>query len=290
MQARLVATSTFAAFAVFIIATATVFMVGDAKADAEVKNEYMGKHPKALITLARAEVAIIIDKGLHKLYLFDHTGVIYTTDITSGKARGDKEKRGDLKTPEGVYFFTEVIDGYDLPAKYGALAVVTDYPNPIDKLRGKTGSGIWLHATDDPERLTRPRDSRGCVVVLEEDVLKIASMERVRLGSTPIIIAEDIVWIEAEEVLGRRQVVEYFFKEEGMASNPGQTVIMTDDIFVISSVQDDKNIVEYFVLGETALEGAGTKEFLIDKDEPMVTARAVSKRIARSSDKITAAR
>ena len=80
---------------------------------------------------------------------------------------GDKTAQGDRKTPEGVYFITKKIS-YPLdPVEYGVHAFATDYPNPVDKLRGKTGSGIWIHSKGYP---IAGKTTRGCLAVGAEDI------------------------------------------------------------------------------------------------------------------------
>ncbi|MEE9543195.1 MAG: L,D-transpeptidase, partial [Thermodesulfobacteriota bacterium] len=136
---------------------------------------------------------IIVDKSAHRLYLYDGLDLVKDFRITTGKRRGNKFVEDDLKTPEGIYFLTEFLEDEDLPAKYGARAIVLDYPNPIDKFQGKTGYGIWVHGTNDPPRLERPYDSRGCVVMLNDDVLDLA--ERIALLKTPVVIVEEIATV-----------------------------------------------------------------------------------------------
>ena len=62
-------------------------------------------------------------------------------DVIMGKS-GDKIKRGDLKTPVGVYEITKRFKPMD--QFYGPLAFVLSYPNLFDVLRGKNGDGIYL--------------------------------------------------------------------------------------------------------------------------------------------------
>lgn len=148
------------------------------------------KVPVPLLFVGEGTKAIIVDKKAHTLYLFNGTKLIMSYNITSGRKHGDKWREGDLKTPEGIYFFNRRMERAELDAQYGVLALITDYPNPLDKAIGKGGTNIWLHATNEPERLSNPNDSRGCVVGTDADILDIAS--RIALFDTPIIIVDKL--------------------------------------------------------------------------------------------------
>ena len=65
-----------------------------------------------------------------------------------------------------------------------------NFPNAFDHLAGHRGSGIMLHATDEPERLKKNYDSKGCVVVKNEEIQEIKPY--IRLGLTPILIFSDL--------------------------------------------------------------------------------------------------
>lgn len=111
----------------------------------------------------------------------------YPADL--GRSTGAKLTEGDHKTPEGIYFLENRLEGPSLDFKqYGSRAYTTDYPNHFDKIDGKSGSGIWLHAVPDDVALTR--GSRGCVVV-RNDIVKTLD-PYIRLGRTPIVISEKI--------------------------------------------------------------------------------------------------
>ncbi len=79
----------------------------------------------------------------------------------TGKAKGDKIKEGDLKTPLGIYTITKKISKVD--SFYGPLAFVTSYPNIYDKYRGKNGSGIWIHGL--PTEQERDEFTKGCIAI-----------------------------------------------------------------------------------------------------------------------------
>lgn len=82
-------------------------------------------------------------------------------DAFTGKAKGDKEREGDLKTPVGIYDLIERIDKLD--SFYGPLALVTSYPNIYDSYRGKNGYGIWIHGL--PTEQERDDFTKGCIAI-----------------------------------------------------------------------------------------------------------------------------
>lgn len=90
--------------------------------------------------------------------------------IAIGKEEGDKQVEGDNKTPEGIYFAQEIIDGKTLPAKYGPFAIPIDFPNPLDRSWGKTGYGIWLHGVERDARVEEAKVTEGCVAFYNADI------------------------------------------------------------------------------------------------------------------------
>jgi murein L,D-transpeptidase YafK len=82
----------------------------------------------------------------------------------TGKAKGDKIKEGDLKTPIGIYKIVKKLSkNTKLDSFYGPLAFVTSYPNIYDSYRGKNGSGIWVHGL--PIEQKRDEFTRGCIAI-----------------------------------------------------------------------------------------------------------------------------
>jgi murein L,D-transpeptidase YafK len=109
---------------------------------------------------------LLCDKSKSKLYLYnkDKNGKFKLRKEYSaftGKKNGDKSHEGDLKTPVGVYKLEKRLDKVD--SFYGPLAFVTSYPNVYDRIRGKTGSGIWIHGL--PYNQKRDDYTKGCIAI-----------------------------------------------------------------------------------------------------------------------------
>lgn len=159
--------------------------------------------PGALLQLgASTPRAVVVDKRYHRLYLFENPGrdlpprLVRDVYVSLGSRPGNKWRRGDLRTPEGVYFITGHIPGSTLPPKYGRGAYPLDYPNPVDRRLGKTGHGIWLHGTA-PEYYSRPPlDSEGCVVLTNPELDELGSL---LTPGTPVVIGEDLRWVDRSE-------------------------------------------------------------------------------------------
>ncbi len=147
---------------------------------------------------------LVAEKSTHLLHLFKNNEgypeLVKSYQIATGKISGDKEAEGDFKTPEGVYNFVDFLNNKQLMAQsgpqgviYGAGAFVTDYPNPIDKILKKGGSGIWLHSTNDETRIEKGLDSRGCVVTANNELIELSKY--LELNKTPMIIVHDLVYL-----------------------------------------------------------------------------------------------
>ncbi len=147
---------------------------------------------------------LVAEKSTHLLHLFKNTDgypeLVKSYQIATGKSSGDKEAEGDFKTPEGVYNFVNFLNNKELLAQsgpqgviYGAGAFVMDYPNPIDKILKKSGSGIWLHSTNDETRIEKGLDSRGCVVTANNELIELSKY--LELNKTPMIIVHDLVYL-----------------------------------------------------------------------------------------------
>ena len=170
------------------------------------------KIPRQLLGLSlNTTQAILVDKSRHRLYVYERKSdalppvLIHDFYVSTGKVKGNKFVRGDLRTPEGVYFVTSWLPDSKLPDKYGIGAFPVDYPNALDNKLGKTGYGIWLHGTDRDNYSRPPLDSEGCVVLPNIDLDKIKKY--IKPGETPIIIANEIDWLDYADWTNERNSV-----------------------------------------------------------------------------------
>lgn len=151
-----------------------------------------------------AHHVILVEKATHKLHIYENADtnprLLKTYNMATGKFKGDKTINGDHKTPEGIYSFNDFYSKQFLLQKhgkygeiYGSGAFPMNYPNFMDERAKKGGGGIWLHSTDNDDRIQKGLDSRGCVVVQNQDLKDIS--EFIELHKTPIIVVQDVLFL-----------------------------------------------------------------------------------------------
>jgi len=116
---------------------------------------------------------VAVDKQQQRLFVFEQGSGLHLKSefvCTTGQVAGDKQTSGDLRTPEGVYFVVQHLNSGLDHFLYGNEAYTLNYPNPVDKARGKTGYGIWIHGRG--EAIT-PLETHGCVALNNEDLTRL---------------------------------------------------------------------------------------------------------------------
>jgi murein L,D-transpeptidase YafK len=171
-----------------------------------------GKYPGALVRLQEESYALLVEKATQSLIVYRGNSaglpeLLKVLPANTGEKQGDKEREGDLRTPEGIYFFTSRIEGDQLPEEYGVRAFVTDFPNVFDQLLGKDGSNIWLHATNEPARVQNGYNTKGCVVVTDEDLEGLTPLIRTGRvpGATVMVVEDELEVMEAEAAARQRE-------------------------------------------------------------------------------------
>ena len=162
-----------------------------------------------------ADFALLVDKQEQQIYLYkgttDGPRLFKQYRCTTGRNNnGTKLREGDQKTPNGVYFFRGILEDDQLPQKYGVRAFPMDYPNDFDRMRNKTGSGIWLHAVDEDDRVTKSYDTEGCVVVTNGDIMELSNY--ITLWDTPIIVDDSLNYEPPDRYADERDKVLSFIE------------------------------------------------------------------------------
>lgn len=168
--------------------------------------------PRALLKLGEglyfSPYAFVMDKSLRTLSIWKKSNkkieFVSAHSADLGRKPGDKHVLGDLKTPEGIYFFQEMYEGPHLDfSQYGSRAFTMDYPNFFDRLDKKTGHGIWLHSIPNSESLYR--GSRGCIVVRNNVIQSISPYINIKF--TPIIVQNKVRYMPQDEHQALREGV-----------------------------------------------------------------------------------
>ena len=132
---------------------------------------------------------VAVDKNRQTFMFFEKKSPLklrYTYPCTTGQLPGDKQVLNDLRTPEGIYFVEyKIASGLDFK-EYGGIAYTLNYPNPVDKLRGKTGHGIWIHSKGLG---IEPLSTRGCVAIGLKEIDEVGPS---LVPGTAVVLAEKL--------------------------------------------------------------------------------------------------
>lgn len=178
--------------------------------------------------------AIAVDASRSRLYLFENMAspvkqasstpqlrLVADFFISVGKSGISKRVEGDGRTPLGTYYITSVREKKSLPEFYGAGALPINYPNALDTLRGRTGSGIWLHGTPPNQFVRGTLASEGCVVLSNPDMEQL--MKLVAPRTTPVVVTEQIQWVDPKELESDRALFENILNGWQRARSAPQT-------------------------------------------------------------------
>ena len=174
------------------------------------------KVPAGLLYLDPAQHPYVaaVDASRSRLYWFanrtDAAGqprleLLMDTYVSVGIQGVGKEREGDGRTPLGVYFIQKNLPGETLPDLFGIGALTLNYPNAVDVMRKRTGSGIWLHGTPSAQYSRAPQATDGCVVLSNPEMTRLLALGGLRL--TPVVIARELQWLPASQPAADREAL-----------------------------------------------------------------------------------
>ena len=134
---------------------------------------------------------ILVVKSERKLYLLNAGNIVRSFDIALGLVPGGhKQREGDFRTPEGVYY----VEAKNANSDY-FLSLKISYPNERDRARARAqgvdpGGQIMIHGLPNepkfPESRYRGWDwTDGCIAVSNSDMVDLWLMTSI---ATPIEI------------------------------------------------------------------------------------------------------
>ncbi len=194
---------------------------------------------------------IVVDKtDMHLSFLEKKSPLAIRFQYPSihGGVEGDKQIEGDLKTPEGVYFVTGKIQARLDFTKYGSEAHALNYPNPVDRLRGKTGSGIWIHSKGDPIATQR---TEGCVAI---DLGHIAELGPHIKAGMPVVLAQDVHYNNVAHPL------DVDVSNEALSSNKN-SVQVNGNLAAFEDIGSEKeNVISHVLYADAATTTSDAKQ------------------------------
>ncbi len=139
------------------------------------------KHGNEAIRLSKGQKVILIDKYAHKLMVYQGGRIIRQFDAEFGiNWMGDKRRRGDKATPEGIYKITQKKDGARTRF-YKAMLI--NFPNDEDRRNARYDMGGLIEIHGDGGKGVDWTD--GCIALRNDD---IDLLFRLVGPGTPVVI------------------------------------------------------------------------------------------------------
>jgi len=132
---------------------------------------------------------LLVEKKTQTLMLYEQNStlkLLKTFACATGENPGNKLQSGDSRTPEGIYFITEIYEDNKITV-FGSRAFHLDYPNIFDTHAGRRGNGIFIHGTN---KKLIPFSSNGCITLDNRDLDQLAPY--LTINRIPIIIVDSL--------------------------------------------------------------------------------------------------
>lgn len=131
---------------------------------------------------------IVIDKQKMMLTLYDYNGIQrFAVPMACGKNYGNKQEQGDMRTPEGVFHISEIVDASTWSHDFhdGKGIIEGAYGPWFLRLETPGHSGIGIHGTHDSTSLGT-RATEGCIRLSNDNILSLKKL--VKSGTVVVIL------------------------------------------------------------------------------------------------------
>lgn len=130
---------------------------------------------------------IIVSKEDMSLSVYDYSGrLCFSAPIACGMNYGNKKEKGDMKTPEGIFHISEIVNSatWKHDFKDGNGEIENAYGPYFIRLAVPNQKGIGIHGTHNPASIGS-RVTEGCIRLKNDDL--IALLPLVKCGTVVII-------------------------------------------------------------------------------------------------------
>jgi hypothetical protein len=142
---------------------------------------------------------ILISKPEYRLYVCEvvdgDTLKRVHYPVCVGKNRGQKQKKGDMKTPEctaeNPFTITEIVDASQWTHDFGdGRGSILSYGHWFMRLKTPGHSGIGIHGSTNNESSVPGRGSEGCIRLRDDDLIQLKE-NYAFVGMRVVILADE---------------------------------------------------------------------------------------------------
>ena len=142
---------------------------------------------------------ILISKPEYRLYVCEvvdgDTLKRVHYPVCVGKMKGQKQKKGDMKTPEctpeNPFVITEIVDASNWHHDFGdGRGSILSYGHWFMRLKTPGFSGIGIHGSTNNESSVPGRGSEGCIRLRDDDLIQLKE-NYAFVGMRVVILADE---------------------------------------------------------------------------------------------------
>ena len=142
---------------------------------------------------------ILISKPEYRLYVCEvlngDTIKRVHYPVCVGKMKGQKQKKGDMKTPEctpeNPFVITEIVDASNWEHDFGdGRGSILSYGHWFMRLKTPGFTGIGIHGSTNNESSVPGRGSEGCIRLRDDDLLQLKE-NYAFVGMRVVILADE---------------------------------------------------------------------------------------------------
>lgn len=135
---------------------------------------------------------IVVDKPALRLHVITGNDTLFSAPVCVGTNYGNKQRRGDRRTPEGTFYISMIQDSRNWSHNFrdGKGVVPHAYGPWFFRLKAGPWRAVGIHGTCFPESIGK-RESEGCVRLNNDDLVKLRKL--VSVGMKVVVLPDDAI-------------------------------------------------------------------------------------------------